>query len=203
MSTRSHWDTVYGTKAATEVSWFEPSADLSLALIARAGVAFDAPIIDIGGGLSPLADGLAAAGYGDVTVLDVSAEAIRLRLARQASEVPIRGIAADLLTWRPDRSYQVWHDRAVLHFLTEASDQARYRRTLMDALVPGGQAIIATFAPSGPERCSGLPVRRYGPEDLQALMGPDFTMVESFEFDHLTPGGQTQRFHVARLERSQ
>ena len=199
---KTHWDGVYGTKAETDVSWFEPAADLSLDLIARTGAEPDAAIIDVGGGLSPLADGLAARGHTDITVLDISAEAIGKRLKRQPAGSPIQGIVADITQWRPARAYDVWHDRAVLHFLTSDEDRAAYHRALSEGLATGGQAIIATFAPTGPERCSGLPVRRYGPSDLTAFLGPRFQLIEAFEFDHETPGGSVQRFHVGRLKKT-
>ncbi len=200
-SREQHWDNVYATKAETTVSWYEPSADLSLKLIARTGVAKSAPILDVGAGVSHLPEGLLKAGYTDITVLDVSAEAIQRLTTRQAPGAPVRGIVADVTSWQPDRAYGLWHDRAVLHFLIDEADRAAYRRTLLAALARDGHAIIATFAPSGPERCSGLPVRRYGAADLQALFGETLTLRESIEFDHQTPGGATQRFHVAWLQR--
>lgn len=195
---RGHWDEVYGTKAADAVSWYEPAPERSLALVRAAGTARTAPVIDIGGGLSQLADELVAGGYLDVSVLDISAEAIRRRGDRGA---PVHGIVADITTWRPERRYAVWHDRAVLHFLTQEADRAAYRRALLEGLADDGEAIIATFAPDGPERCSGLAVRRYGREDIQAFLGDAFDIVGSETFDHRTPGGATQRFHVARLRR--
>ncbi|MCE3288527.1 MAG: Methyltransferase type 12, partial [Caulobacter sp.] len=160
------------------------------------GAGKDAPVIDIGGGLSRLADELVLAGHTDVTVLDISAEAIRKRADRDG---PVAGIVADITRWRPERRYAVWHDRAVLHFLTREEDRAAYRRALTEGLAEDGEAIIATFAPDGPERCSGLPVRRYGREDIEAFLGKAFVVVESGGFDHVTPGGATQRFHFARL----
>lgn len=197
-SRQCHWDEVYETRAETDVSWFEATPELSLDLIRRTNTAPEAAIIDVGGGLSHLAGALIEAGHSDVTVLDISETAIT-RLDRHGGRV--RGIAADITAWMPDRLYKVWHDRAVLHFLTEEADRDAYRRALLASLVPGGQAIIATFAPSGPERCSGLSVRRYGREDLEAWLGDAFDMAESFEFDHLTPAQRVQRFHVGRLQR--
>ena len=132
-------------------------------------------------------------------MLDVSAKAIARLNTRHA---PIRGIVADVTTWQPDRRYAVWHDRAVLHFLVEEADCVAYRRTLMAALAPDGHAVIATFAPSGPERCSGLPVRRHGAADLVTLFGPTLVLKDSFEFDHRAPGGAVQRFHAAGMTRS-
>lgn len=196
---RAHWDGVYGTREEDDVSWFEPEPRLSLDLVGRTGAPPDAAVVDIGGGLSRLADVLVEAGRSDVTVLDISAEAIARRTARGG---PVKGVVADITAWTPDRRYRVWHDRAVLHFLTDEADRAAYRRALLAALEPEGQAVIATFAPSGPERCSGLSVRRYGRADLEAFLGPDLEIVEAFEFDHVTPREAVQRFHVARLKRA-
>lgn len=194
-----HWNGVYGAKAEDEVSWFEATPRLSLDLIGRTGAPLDAPIIDVGGGLSHLADALAQAGNTDVTVLDISAEVIAKRAGRADA---VQGIVADITDWTPGRRYSVWHDRAVLHFLTAEADRQAYRRALLAGLEPGGQAIIATFAPSGPERCSGLAVQRYGREDVEALFGDDFDILESFEVDHMTPWGAKQRFHVVRMQRT-
>lgn len=193
---QGHWEGIYGTKAETDVSWFEAEPELSLDLVRRTGASPKDAIIDIGGGLSRLADALVAAGHEDVTVLDISEAAIRKRAERGG---PVKGIVADITAWTPERRYRVWHDRAVLHFLTDEGDRDAYRRALLAGLEPGGEAIIATFATTGPDRCSGLPVRRYGPGDLDAFLGDAFDIVESFEFDHSTPSGGVQRFHVGRL----
>lgn len=195
---QDHWDGVYDAKDEAEVSWFEPAPRLSLDLIGRTNAPLDTAIIDIGGGLSRLADALVETGHSDVTVLDISEQAVRKRGERGGT---VRGIVADITTWRPERRYRVWHDRAVLHFLIDESDRDAYRHALLAALESDGQAIIATFAPTGPERCSGLPVRRYGREDLAAFLGEAFEVVESFEFDHVTPQQNIQRFHVGRLQR--
>jgi trans-aconitate methyltransferase len=184
------------------VSWFEADPRLSRDLVARTGAARGSPIIDVGGGLSALARRLAEDGYSDLTVLDVSAEAVRRAVGEAGpAGTAIRGVVADVTTWRPDRRYAVWHDRAVLHFLVGDAERNAYRRTLEQALAPGGQAVIATFAPSGPDRCSGLAVRRYGGPDLRAFLGDGFEVLESFEFDHRTPAGAVQRFHVGRAAR--
>ncbi len=196
-----HWDDVFGRKAENEVSWFEVLPSRSLELIRQTGVARSASIIDIGGGLSRLADSLVEAGYTDVTVLDISANAVGHLLARQKPGSPVHGIVSDVTEWQPDRRYAVWHDRAVLHFLIEEDDRRAYRSKLLAALAPQGHVIIATFAPTGPERCSGLPVRRYGREELLAWLGGEFALLDSVEFDHATPGGSIQRFHVGRFQR--
>jgi hypothetical protein len=197
-----HWDQVYKTKLENEVSWFEASPDTSLQLINRAGFSKSAPIIDIGGGLSRLADLLVAEGHTDVTVLDISLEAISRLHSRQSPGTPVKTIVGDVTAWKPDRHYDIWHDRAVLHFLTDDADRAAYRSVLLDALASRGQAIIATFAKSGPEKCSGLPVRRYDTLDLSAFLGDNFQIIENFEIDHRTPAGAIQRFCIARFGRS-
>lgn len=201
LSPRQHWDGIYSSRADNELSWFEASPYRSLALISRTGVRHSAAIVDVGGGLSRLADHLVEDGYSDVTVLDISAEAIGRLLARQHAGAPVQGIVSDISHWQPARSYAVWHDRAVLHFLTDEPRRAAYRNAFLAALAPNGQAIIATFAPSGPSTCSGLPVRRYGAQELSEWLQPELRMLESFECDHTTPSGNVQRFHVARLGR--
>lgn len=201
MSERArHWDDVYSRKAETDVSWFEATPERSLALIEHAGISRSAPIIDIGGGLSHLAESLIDAGYTDVSVLDISAEAIRKLLASRPG-VAINGIVSDVTAWKPIRRYALWHDRAVLHFLTEEKDRAAYRAALLSALMPRGHVIIATFALDGPEKCSGLPVRRYGRAELESFLGAEFTPVEDLAFEHVTPGGSVQRFHAGRFQR--
>ena len=198
---REHWDKVYRTKAEDEVSWFEAIPDTSIRLIENAQLPKTAPIIDVGGGLSRLADELIARGYVDVTVLDISAEAASRLAARLGPLSPVKVIVADVTSWRPDRLYQVWHDRAVLHFLVNEADQAAYRATLFKALSPDGHAIIVGFGKLGPERCSGLSVRRYDQDDLVTLLGEGFRLVEARNLDHRTPAGAIQRFFAAHFVR--
>ena len=198
---QAHWNAVYATKAEDEVSWFEPLPQLSLDLIGKTELPKTGAVIDIGGGLSHLADHLACDGYTDLTVIDVSSEAIRRLQERLGPGSHIRGIAADITEWKPDRAYDVWHDRAVLHFLVDDTERSAYRAALLAGVRSGGQAIIATFAPTGPQRCSGLDVRRYGRDELASFVGSDFECLESFEFEHTTPVGRAQRFHVGRFIR--
>jgi len=201
-SRQQHWTDVYSRKGETEVSWFQPHPQVSLDLVARSAVGRDAALIDIGGGASRLADALLAAGYSDVSVLDIAEPALRQarqRLGTQADRV--RWIVADITQWQPGRQYALWHDRAVFHFLTDAADRAAYRSALMAALPSGGQAIIASFAPDGPERCSGLPVQRYSPDTLQGELGPDFLLQETQSELHRTPGGAVQSFQFSRFRR--
>lgn len=192
---RSHWEDVYGSKGHTEVSWYQEVPDKSLALINATGVSTEDAIIDIGGGASTLVDHLLEAGYADVTVLDLAATAFdqaRERLGEQAGMV--NWVVSDVTQFEPERQYRLWHDRAVLHFLTAASDRARYVEVLKDALVPGGHAVIATFGPDGPLKCSGLEIRRYSVSMLEELLGPEFE-VQSHELEnHQTPMGSTQQF---------
>jgi SAM-dependent methyltransferase len=201
-----HWDHIFASRDETAVSWYESSPDLALGLITRFDLERDAPIVDVGTGLSRVPDRLLALGFRDLTVLDVSAEAIARgeRRRREAGLAPASGInsvVGDVTTWRPQRRFRLWHDRVVLHFLTDEADRAAYRQVLDAAVVPGGHALIATFAPAGPERCSGLPVRRYGPTELEAFAAPTFALVDSIRFDHPTPGGAVQRCHLGHLRR--
>jgi len=191
---QAHWENVYATKAEAEVSWFEDDPALSLELIARAGAGPRAAIIDIGGGASRLADRLILQGYEDLTVLDLSAAALaaaKARIGEKAGQV--HWLVADVTTWAPSRLYDVWHD----HFLTDPTDRAAYVARLRRALRPGGCAIIGSFAPDGPERCSGLPVARYDSESLGKALGPGFVLVDARRHDHRTPWGATQRFQFS------
>jgi SAM-dependent methyltransferase len=198
MGRADHWQSVYTTKGEREVSWFQERPDLSLDLIAEAGGARRASVIDIGGGASRLPDALLERGYSDVTVLDVSEAALatsRARLGALAGKID--WIAADVTTWEPARHFDVWHDRAVLHFLTEAADRKAYVERLTKALRPGGRAIIGTFALDGPEKCSGLPVVRYDAAGLADLLGVPFELQASRRHEHATPWGSLQRFQFS------
>ena len=202
-SLRSHWERVYAQKGEQEVSWFQEVPATSLRLVSATGVGRDARIVDVGGGASRLVDALLAAGYERLTVLDLAAPALeraRQRLGPRASSVA--WIAADVTAWEPEGTFEVWHDRAVFHFLVRPEDRAAYRATLLRALSTGGHAVVATFAPDGPERCSGLPVARYDPESLARELGPELRLVESLREDHRTPGGAVQRFQFSRFVRT-
>lgn len=204
MSDRStHWDQVYATKGEAEVSWYQDSPTISLAMIRAAGFDRDAAIIDIGSGASRLVDALLQDGYRNIAVLDLSAnalEATRKRIGHAASVVD--WIVADATTWRPTKTYDVWHDRAAFHFLTDPRDRAAYVERLRSALVPGGQVIIGTFAPDGPEKCSSLPVQRHDSTSLAAELGPEFELVETRSETHRTPWDSTQAFQFSRFTRS-
>jgi SAM-dependent methyltransferase len=203
MSAReAHWNEVYATRAVDKVSWFQERADISLRLILNVAANATSEIIDIGGGASVLVDQLLDARFQDVTVLDISAGALTASRTRLGSRATIvHWIIADVLSWTPARSYDVWHDRAVFHFLTDEADRAAYRSTLLKALRPGGALIIGTFAENGPERCSGLPVRRWSVAALSDEFGPEFRLIESAGEMHRTPGGAVQAFTWARFER--
>ncbi|GAC1630231.1 MAG: class I SAM-dependent methyltransferase [Nevskia sp.] len=198
---KTHWETVYTTKAAEDVSWFQAQATRSLAMIREAAPALDAAIVDVGGGASVLVDGLLDAGYRQLTVLDLSDAALaatRTRLGVRAAAV--QWLAADITEVAlPDAAYDVWHDRAVFHFLVEADARARYVGALRQALRLGGQAVIATFAEDGPERCSGLPVRRYSSAALAAELGAAFVLLDAQRETHETPGGGRQSFQYGRF----
>lgn len=192
--TQPHWENVYQSKDAASVSWFQAFPEPSLRMIEAAAVVPPAHVIDVGGGASGLVDVLLAKGL-EVTVLDISQSALdvsRQRLGLNA-EAP-RWIAEDITTWRPSESYDVWHDRAVFHFLTDPEDRAKYFAALRAALKRGGFAILATFAEDGPERCSGLPVRRYSSDDLARELGADFSLLRAEREEHHTPWGASQMF---------
>jgi ubiquinone/menaquinone biosynthesis C-methylase UbiE len=196
MQPKQHWEEVYTTKSTDSVSWFQPHADLSLDLIRATGEGKDAGIIDVGGGASTLVDGLLANGYGDLTVLDLSGQALevaRQRLGKDGSLV--RWIEADITEVDlPAKRYDIWHDRAVFHFLTTPEQREIYVQTVFRSVKPGGHVIVATFAEDGPEQCSGLPVMRYRPEELHDQFGEAFTLLSHTKEAHHTPAGKVQQF---------
>lgn len=200
----THWQTVWTTKPADEVSWYQDDPAPSLAMIAAAGLRKDAAIIDVGGGASTLVDRLLERGYVHVAVLDIAEAALRQaaeRLGPMGDDVT--WIEADVLDWRPVPGlFDLWHDRAVLHFLAEPADQARYVEVMKAALGPGATVVLAAFAPDGPEKCSGLPVRRHDSASLAALLGPEFRLAEEARQEHVTPGGNVQKFQWARFVRA-
>ena len=194
--TEHHWDRVYGSKDTEDLTWYQPHAEVSLQLIRQSGVGKNAAIIDVGGGASTLVDDLLDAGYTDLTVLDVSATALaatRARLGEAASRV--NWIEADITSIElPEQAFDLWHDRALFHFLTDAKDRAAYVTAMARSVKTGGEVVLATFAKSGPDKCSGLPVVRYSPESLEAELGEEFVLLEHLTEDHRTPGGATQPF---------
>jgi SAM-dependent methyltransferase len=198
----AHWEGVYRTKGEREVSWFQETPSVSLELIRSAGATRLSPIVDIGGGASRLVDALVHRGYEALTVLDLSESALAAAKARLGEAAAgVTWIVADVVGWRPRQRYDIWHDRAAFHFLTEVADRTAYVACLREALRPGGHAIIATFALDGPERCSGLPVVRYDAASLGEVLGGAFSLVETRRHDHHTPMGSTQRFQFSVFRR--
>lgn len=196
MSTREHWDAIYGQKGPEGVSWYKPHLDRSLGFIATAGLGLDAAILDVGGGSSTFVDDLLAKGFRNLTVLDLSASAIDQAKVRL-------GPLADGVTWLvgdvtemtlPERQYDFWHDRAVFHFLTLPAHRQRYVDAVRHALKPHGHIVVATFGPGGPERCSGLPVVRYDADGIHAEFGDEFSAVAATSELHHTPWGSAQEF---------
>jgi ubiquinone/menaquinone biosynthesis C-methylase UbiE len=197
-SRKAHWENDYTTKGEREVSWFQPSAAPSLDLIVQAGATRESAIIDIGGGASRLVDNLIEQGFEDVTVLDLSGAALaaaRSRLGTSAERVS--WIVADATTFEPAKSYDIWHDRAAFHFLTDAGDRAGYIARLKRGLKIGGHAIIATFALDGPEKCSGLPVARYDSAGLAQTLGATFNLIHTQRHEHATPWDARQSFQFS------
>jgi len=196
MDRKQHWEQVYTTKPSDSVSWFQEHADQSLRLIHKTGLGKEAAIIDVGGGASILVDELVAEGYSDLTVLDLSAAALSVaqqRLGKQAAAV--HWMEGDITRADfPTHRFDVWHDRAVFHFLTDPADRNAYVERVMRAVRPGGHVIIATFGEDGPEKCSGLPVMRYKPESLHAEFGEAFLLVQHEKESHHTPAGAVQQF---------
>lgn len=196
MKARQHWEAVYGTKAPDAVSWYAPHLTESLSYIQRTGLPRSAAVIDVGGGEATLVDDLLADGYADVSVLDISSKALevcRERLGDRARGV--KWIADNVLehAFEPD-SVDIWHDRAVFHFLTDDVERQAYVKQVLRALRPGGYAIVGTFGPEGPKQCSGLPVARYDADSLHDEFGRQFRLVDNSTSIHTTPSGASQQF---------
>jgi SAM-dependent methyltransferase len=200
---KAHWETVYTTKGENEVSWFQESPEASLELIDLAHPTPASTIVDIGGGASRLVDRLIARGLNHVTVLDLSEaalEAAKARLGERASRV--RWIVADVTKWEPTELYDIWHDRAAFHFLTDPADRAAYVACMKRTVKPGGHVIIGTFAIDGPEKCSGLPVNRYDATSLARELGEGLVLVDARRHDHSTPWKSAQRFQFCIFRRT-
>lgn len=196
MTVHSHWEHIYQTKPPLETSWYAPHLQVSLEWILRAAPDRSASIVDVGGGESTLVDDLIAQGYRALTVLDLSQAALEKSQRRL-------GDAAQHVTWvagdvtevaLPARAYDLWHDRALFHFFTEVPQRTAYVRKMAASLKDGGQVIMAAFGPQGPQKCSGLPTRRYDPESLQRELGPQFRIVHHIVVDHQTPFATAQQF---------
>lgn len=204
MQSREHWERVYSTKATTAVSWFQEHAENSLRLIQTTGVSLDAPIIDVGGGASTLVDDLLSHGFSNLTVLDLSVAALhaaQARLGERASQVT--WIEADVGSADlPEQGFEVWHDRAVFHFLTEPQERQAYVANVLRSVRPGGHVIVATFAEDGPTQCSGLPVMRYSADELHAEFGQPFSLQQHTKESHHTPFGTVQQFTYCYCRRA-
>jgi SAM-dependent methyltransferase len=193
---RRHWEQVYRTKRPTEVSWYAPHLDTSLRLIEDATPDRGAAILDVGGGEATLVDDLLDRGYRHVSVLDVSTTALDVAKARLGERsAAVEWLCGDAAKFPfPRHHYDVWHDRAVFHFLTDPKDRAAYVRQVIQAVKPGGHVIVATFGPEGPTKCSGLDVVRYGPDALHDELGASFRLLKHLTEIHQTPAGATQQF---------
>jgi len=203
VSKGGHWQSVYSTRPSTEVSWFQGDPAVSTRLVAQAGALSELRVVDVGAGTSTLVDALLGRGCRDVTVLDLSVAAlseVRARLGIRAAAVAFE--AVDVLGWTPAGSYDVWHDRAVFHFLVDPRDQARYVQVATAAVRPGGHMVIGAFADDGPTHCSGLPTCRFTADELAQQFAPAFTVVTRAREEHVTPGGVMQPFTWLLLQRA-
>ena len=199
----AHWQSVYGTKAPGDVSWFQERPDVSLALIEATGLSNEAAILDVGGGASTLVDHLLGLGHSSLAVLDISEEALQHAQGRLGFDADrVQWIASDVTRWRPGAPVDLWHDRAVLHFLTAREDQQAYADTLRASLKPCGWAIIAGFAPGGPLKCSGLEIVQHDANSLAELLGYEFELIETRDEVHHTPWGAEQAFRYHLFWRS-
>lgn len=197
MDMKAHWEQIYQTKAANNVSWYQPKPELSLAFIRKTGVSVNAHIIDVGAGASTLTDHLLALSFQNITLLDISKEALQIIHSRLSTE------QAQGIDWRvgditeihlPQQAYDLWHDRAVFHFLLDPAQRRRYVEQVQHALKPGGHLIMATFASDGPSQCSGLDVMRYDAASLHREFGAAFQLVDSIRESHITPWSSEQHF---------
>ncbi len=196
MDSKQHWESVYGAKSPTEVSWFQREATLSLRLIREIAPNRSAAILDVGGGASTLVDSLVSLDYSAVTVLDIAANALAAAQARLGTRAAgVRWMADDVLhAGLPDRSIDVWHDRAVFHFLLSEEDRRSYVEQVRRVVRRHGHVILATFAEDGPTRCSGLPVERYDAQRLHSQFGDEFRLLTTLREEHRTPSGGSQLF---------
>ncbi len=201
MTNEHHWKQVHDSKAEDQVSWFQEQPETSLRLVRNSGLTTAARIIDVGGGASRLVDSLLELGFSNLAVLDIADGGMakaKIRLGNRAEGVT--WIVNDVTRFRSDTKWDLWHDRAVFHFLVDADDRDRYRTVLENSVTPGGHVIIATFGPEGPQKCSGLPVIRHSAEQLAEELGNAFVLRESELEDHRTPSGAIQQFMYARFE---
>ncbi len=199
---KQHWETVHGRKVPEETSWYQATPGLSLSMITNTGLGPEASLVDIGAGASLLVDHLLDLGYRDLTVVDISSAALnraRKRLGERATRV--NWVEADATSFTPSRQFDLWHDRAAFHFLTERTDRQQYMEMLRKALEPDGQVIMATFAPGGPVKCSGLDIVQYDATRLGKELGTEFILQEQQAEQHETPAGVRQLFNFFRFKR--
>jgi SAM-dependent methyltransferase len=207
IGTDGHWDGVYADRRDDEVSWYQRVPAVALELIDALDLPPTAGVVDVGAGASRLVGELLGRGFVDLTALDISQAGLDVARARLAVEAgPARAgavswLCRDVLAWDPGRTFDLWHDRAVFHFLVDRGDRDRYREVLLGAVAEGGHVVMATFAADGPERCSGLPVQRYDAEALAAALGAELDLVEARREVHTTPAGVTQPFIWVMLRR--
>lgn len=204
MNTKRHWEKIYSTKPPQNLGWYQPHLRMSLSWIQDLALPKDAQVIDIGGGASTLVDDLTGRGYRSITVLDLSEKALLTaqdRLGNSAGS--ITWLEGDVTTIElPSRHYDLWHDRAVFHFLVSPEEQAQYREKLLHSLRPGGYVIMATFSKEAPPTCSGLPVKRYSHDLLAKTLGDDFTLIKHDKNLHVTPGGLEQMYLYCLFRKS-
>lgn len=203
MNRTEHWNQVYQTKASDDVSWYQTEPATSLKLIEATGVGKGASIIDVGSGASVLVDFLLDAGFTKLAVLDIAASALRhakQRLGAKAGSV--EWFEADVTAFSPPHRFNLWHDRAVFHFLTDKADRQKYVQTLKRTLTPDGHVIIGTFAIDGPAKCSGLDVARYNAPGICAELGGEFHFIEQLNETHVTPWNTEQKFSYFRFARN-
>lgn len=202
MNRKAHWQRIYTEKASSQVGWYQKEPTLSLELIDRARVTKEASIIDVGGGASTLVDRLYESGFRRLAVLDISPEAL-VQAKRRLGETAqlIEWFEDDVTNFVAPHRFDVWHDRAVLHFLVDSMDRDKYAQVLKRTVVPGGQVIIAAFAVGGPTKCSGLDIVQYDPERISRVLGPEFDLLEETGELHVTPANKQQKFAYFRLIR--
>jgi 2-polyprenyl-3-methyl-5-hydroxy-6-metoxy-1,4-benzoquinol methylase len=199
---RSHWENVYQIKDTTKVGWFQGVPKVSMDLISETKISKNSSVIDVGGGDGTLVDWLLGERFEQITVLDISASALeksKIRLGESASKVQWE--ACDILDFEPKGKFDLWHDRAVFHFLTDPKDQQIYRRLVECSIHSGGFLLLMTFSKSGPTTCSGLPVQQYDIQDLEEFFIQEFELTESLNYDHITPSGIAQNYSVALFRR--
>ncbi|MGO3183655.1 MAG: class I SAM-dependent methyltransferase [Aequorivita sp.] len=201
---KKHWENIYQTKKLTEVSWFQPTPEISLNLIQTAAILKDAKIIDVGGGDSFLADHLLDLGYRDITVLDISSAAIeraKKRLGERAKLV--KWIVSDITDFNPSEKYECWHDRAAFHFLTDEKEISQYVKNVNQCIKKDGELIIGTFSDKGPEKCSGIPIKQYTENSLEKQFLDTFEKLDCNTIDHQTPFDTTQNFIFCRFKKNE